>query len=277
MNSCASTDPLGIVFDNTCADLLQTLLFELEDVFKYDTTSIVHSIPSSALSTNGIDIDSSKKQRLVNFLGGMPSATSRADMIGLLRSQLISHFAKEAGCDSVLYGDTTTRLAERTLSETAKGRGGAIPWLTADGDCPLGVKIAYPMRDLLRKEITAYTNMTTPPLTLFSMENPPNVNLSASSKNSTIEHLMGQYFESAEQHYPSIVANVVRTSGRLVASSSESEIRRPCQMCRLPIAEGEQGLHWSGEQGGPESSTFRGSDQDSAELCYGCARSMLNP
>ncbi|KAL8812925.1 MAG: hypothetical protein Q9223_000442 [Gallowayella weberi] len=194
---------------------------QLEDIFEYDTTSIVDSIPSCGLPTTGND--SSKKQRLESFLLGMPSTTSRADMIGLLRSQLISHFAKEKGCDSILYGDTTTRLAERTLSETAKGRGGAIPWLTADGDSPLGVKVVYPMRDLLRKEITAYAEMTTPPLTRFLMGNPMERNLSTSSKNSTIEDLMGQYFESVEQHHPSIVANVVHAPARFVDSLSQKE------------------------------------------------------
>ncbi|KAI4243376.1 MAG: hypothetical protein L6R40_003548 [Gallowayella cf. fulva] len=205
----------------------------------------------------------------------MPSSTSRSDMIGVLRSQLISHFAKEMGCDSILYGDTTTRLAERTLSETAKGRGGSMPWLTANGQSPHGIQVAYPMRDLLRKEVNVYTQMTDPSLLPFLMENRLEGKASASSKNTTIEDLMGQYFESVEQHYPSIVANVVRTSDRLVAPSSETMSGGMCQMCKFPLANGAQGLHWSGEQGGSESCTYSGSNGDSLKLCYGCARSSL--
>ncbi|KAI4124467.1 MAG: hypothetical protein LQ338_004785 [Usnochroma carphineum] len=128
-------------------------------------------------------------------------------MIGILRSRLITSLAKELRCSSILYGDSTTRLAERTLSATAKGRGAAIPGLTSDGQSPHGIKIVYPMRELLRKEIAAYATMTDPPLTPLILEDRSRGTV-ASSKNSTIEELMGQYFESVEQNYPSIVANV---------------------------------------------------------------------
>ncbi|KAL8860709.1 MAG: hypothetical protein Q9178_002739 [Gyalolechia marmorata] len=198
-------------------------------------------------------------------------------MIGILRSQLINAFAKEICCDSILYGDSTTRLAERTLSEAAKGRGGAIPWLTADGQSPSGVKTVYPMRDLLRKEITAYTVSTIPPLTPFLIENTAERDPSASSKNTTIEDLMGQYFQSVEQNYPSIVANVVRTSGRLVAPSPMGQDEAVCQICRLPLIEGAKGLHWSGEQDDPADIARVTGRRDTSTLCYGCARSTLNP
>ncbi|KAL8916443.1 MAG: hypothetical protein Q9208_008509 [Pyrenodesmia sp. 3 TL-2023] len=132
-------------------------------------------------------------------------------MISILRCRLITCLAEKHGCSGILYGDSTTRLAERTLSETAKGRGGSIPWLTADGQSPHAIKVVYPMRDLLRKEIAAYTAMTDPPLTPFILEGSSPV-VVPSSKNTTIEDLMSQYFDSVEQNYPSIVANVVRTS-----------------------------------------------------------------
>ncbi|KAL8687690.1 MAG: hypothetical protein Q9218_006205, partial [Villophora microphyllina] len=182
----------------------------LEDLFDYDSVLEFDNLSLRATATD--DALPAKRNRLEQLLAGLPSATSRADMVAILRSQLISAFAQANNCESIVYGDCTTRLAERTLSETAKGRGGAIPWLTADGQSPHGIKIVYPMRDLLRKEITAYTKMTEPPLTSLIAKNSSSNVASASSKNATIEELMGQYFGSVEQHYPSIVANVVRTS-----------------------------------------------------------------
>ncbi|KAL8878295.1 MAG: hypothetical protein Q9198_003861 [Flavoplaca austrocitrina] len=198
-------------------------------------------------------------------------------MVGILRSQLVEAFAKGNHCDSILYGDSTTRLAERTLSETAKGRGGAIPWLTGDGRSPHGIKIVYPMRDLLRKEITAYMAMAAPPLRPFLVENTLGKKSSASSKNLTIEDLMGQYFESVESNYPSIVANVVRTSGRLVAPPLGSQHHSVCHICRLPLVSGAEGLRWSGEQEGPAAPTCSNGSKDIPKLCFGCARSTLNP
>ncbi|KAI4147134.1 MAG: hypothetical protein L6R39_003230 [Caloplaca ligustica] len=176
----------------------------IEDVCDDDTDFASDGFLPTSSTANGPNF--SKQQRLEDFLAGLPSATSRADMISILRSRLIASFAKKQDCSSILYGDSTTRLAERTLSETAKGRGAAIPWLTADGESPHGVKVVYPIRDLLRKEIVAYTTMTDPPLTPLILEDRVR-DVVTSSKNTTIEALMGQYFESVEQNYPSIVAN----------------------------------------------------------------------
>ncbi|KAL8763702.1 MAG: hypothetical protein Q9184_000597 [Pyrenodesmia sp. 2 TL-2023] len=244
----------------------------LEDILNQDTTLDLNDILASGSTSH--DHAYLKEGRLEDFLAGLPSATSRSDMISILRCRLISHLAKKHRCSSILYGDSTTRLAERTLSETAKGRGGSIPWLTADGPSPHGIKIVYPMRDLLRKEIAAYTTMTDPPLTPLILEgNSPVV--VPSSKNTTIEDLMSQYFESVEQNYPSIVANVVRTSSRLVASITDAEGGRDCRMCSLPVTKGHEGLRWSGEQEHPNEPEVVASPPSS--LCYGCARSTLDP
>lgn len=73
------------------------------------------------------------------LLGALASPTSRTDVLAVLRTRLVVELAKREGCEGVLWGDTTTRLAEKTLGETAKGRGFAIPWRTADGDSPFGM------------------------------------------------------------------------------------------------------------------------------------------
>lgn len=246
----------------------------LEDVFDYDADLESDSLASSISITMGQA--TSKNRRIESFLSSLPSATSRADMISILRSRLIISLAKERGCSSIIYGDSTTRLAERTLSETAKGRGGSIPWLTADGHSPHGIKIVYPMRDLLRKEIAAYASVVNPPLTPLVLGN-SSTDVVTSSKHTTIEDLMGQYFDSVEQNYPSIVSNVVRTSSRLVAPSTGTETGRVCSICQLPLAEGTEGLCWSGEQERPNGLTHSATAVSPSSLCYGCARSTLNP
>ncbi|KAL8652240.1 MAG: hypothetical protein Q9210_002799 [Variospora velana] len=247
----------------------------LEDVFDYITDLPRDGPALDPAVTGGTTLP--KQQHLENFLSSLPSATSRTDMIGILRSRLITSLATDHGCEFILYGDSTTRLAERTLSETAKGRGGAIPWLTADGQSPHGVRAVYPMRDLLRKEIAAYAEMTDPPLTPLLLQQKSATNVVTSSKNTTIDDLMGQYFGSVEQNYPSVVANVVRTSSRLEAPPPESRAGRLCSVCRLPLAQGSEGLRWSGDQGSPEGQADLGQSKDAAASCYGCARAMLNP
>jgi cytoplasmic tRNA 2-thiolation protein 2 len=71
-------------------------------------------------------------------------------------------------------------------------------------------------------------------------------------KNSTIDDLTKAYFSGVEVDYPSIVANVVRTTSKLQARTLE-DVEAHCELCNLPL-EGQA----------PERS----------RLCYGCIRTM---
>ncbi|KAM0801316.1 hypothetical protein BDR22DRAFT_804873 [Usnea florida] len=238
----------------------------LEDCCEY---GIGFALPAHADTSTNSHVAVDKLTCFKHNLLSLPSATSRADMIEILRRRLILAFAKAHGCDSILFGDSTTRLAEKTLSQTAKGRAITLPWLTADGLSSDGTKCSYPMRDLLRKEIEAYASMTSPPLTPLIYEVLSQV--PASSKDATIDGLMTQYFESVEKHYPSIVANVVRTSGRLVASST-NENTTSCSVCGYPVIN----QSWGGDQ--MDSTvplmTDNNKSEDGRALCYGCARTV---
>ena len=209
-----------------------------------------------------------KRTRLKHILSSLRSASSRTDMIEIIRRRLILAFAKAHECDSILFGDSTTRLAEKTLSETAKGRGTTLPWLTADGPSSGGIICTYPLRDLLRKELGAYASMTSPPLTPSISEAPAQI--PTSSKDTTIDGLMSQYFESVEQNYPSVVANVVRTSGRLVAPST-SDGSNTCAICEYPIVNES----WGGDQLDAAAQLAKSNGSESGKaLCYGCARTV---
>jgi len=254
---------LGQAFPRESRDLLMkryslhaytTIL--LEDYANYETGAEVS--------------ESDTSKQLKDILYSLSSATSRTDFIDITRRRLITSFAERHRCDSILFGDSTTRLAERTLSETAKGRGIALPWLTADGHSS-GLNCTYPLRDLLRKELMSYANIASPPLTSLISEPPPQV-FGTSLRDSTIDGLMNQYFESVEKDYPSIVANVVRTSGKLVPPTIPKGIEI-CSLCGHPI------IHetWGGEQGSvafPEVEHGNESGKDQP-LCYGCTRTTF--
>lgn len=238
----------------------------LEDCYDYGIDLDMQEFADKAADSH-FALD--KPTRLKHILSSLPSATSRADIIEMLRRRLILGFAKAHDFDGILFGDSTTRLAEKTLSETAKGRGIALPWQTADGFSSGGIVCTYPLRDLLRKELGAYASMTTPPLTSFISEAPAQI--PTSSKDTTIDGLMSQYFESVEQNYPSIVANVVRTSGRLVAPST-SEGSNTCAICEHPVLNES----WGGDQldsAVPQLAESNKSEYGKA-LCYGCARTV---
>lgn len=210
-------------------------------------------------------------EKLQQLLGSMSSATSRADIASTLLTRLLVDVAKRYNCESILFGESTTRLAEKTLTETAKGRGFSLPWQVSDGASPYSVGFNYPMRDLLKKELVTYTALTSPPLAELVIFQEKSSNISASSKTTTIDDLMAQYFESVEENYPSIVANVVRTSSKLQPLTGNDTTG--CGLCGLPVAEGTDGIYgWGGDQ----NSDSRPAREDGQRgvLCYGCSRSI---
>ncbi|KFY22550.1 hypothetical protein V493_06507 [Pseudogymnoascus sp. VKM F-4281 (FW-2241)] len=214
------------------------------------------------------------KDRLANLLKSIATATSRFDIASTLLTRLLVSVAEKNSCSSILFGDSTTRLAEKTLTETAKGRGFSLPWQVSDGTSPFGDNLSfnYPMRDLLKKELVAFTKLTSPPLTDIVIPANTKSALSASSKSTTIDDLMTQYFESVEENYPSIVANVVRTSSKLKVP--EVNDGAECTLCGIPVAEGTDGISgWSGEQSST-SQPEKEADTGRPILCYGCARSI---
>lgn len=249
----------------------------LADVFEYRLDSAdcwLDFLPHA--DSNAIPAPDKNQARLHEFLSSMPSATSRSDVLGVLRTRLIVAFAKAKGCESILWGDSTTRLAEKTLAETAKGRGFSLPWQTGEGTSPYGVYFNYPLRDLLKKELLTYSELTSPPLTPLIMKQKSSIQVSVSAKNTTIEDLMSQYFESVELYYPSIVANVVRTSSKLRPPQSPSR-DMDCGLCGLPIPDGKSGIYsWAGDQRRETEPWTPGSADPLAThgLCYGCARTM---
>jgi len=184
------------------------------------------------------------------LLSFLTSATSRTDTLQILRRRLITTFAKIHGCESILWAHSTTRLAEVTLAETAKGRGASIPWLVSDTSSPHGIQYFYPMRELLTKEIIAFSSLVEPPLIELIVRDVAKP--AVSTKNTSIDDLMRQYFESVEREYPSIVANVVRTTGKLQAPEVR-EAEERCELCEMPL----------GEEAPARS-----------RLCYGCIRTL---
>ena len=217
------------------------------------------------------DAPKSGTERLQELVRSIPSATSRADIVSTLLTRLLVDVAKRNTCESILFGDCTTRLAEKTLTETAKGRGFSLPWQVSDGMSPYGIGFNYPLRDVLKQELASFVSLTTPALTDLVRRQEPSSHVSASSKLTTIDDLMVQYFESVEENYPSIVANVVRTSSKLKPLTTDDTAA--CGLCGLPVEEGTDGIFgWGGDQN-PDSGPAR-EDEHHGILCYGCSRSI---
>jgi len=218
----------------------------LPDVLSSDGVKELFQQSSLSEGQDGADDEA----RLESLFSTLDSPTSRHDVKQILMRKLVVSFAKASSCEAILWGDSTTRLAERTLAETAKGRGASLPWILTDDDTLHGIPSHYPMRDLLSKEIAAFASMVQPPLDELIAEEVARP--AVSTKNTTIDDLMKQYFESVEQEYPSIVANVVKTTAKL-QTTLPREIEQQCELCDIPLD---------------------GQAPEQSRLCYGCLRTL---
>ncbi|PVH93304.1 cytoplasmic tRNA 2-thiolation protein-like protein 2 [Periconia macrospinosa] len=242
----------------------------LHDVFRLSSdTALTRLCPQ--LNQNE---DASPHEKLTGLMNSLTSATARADVLSTLTTRLIVEHAKASGCESILWGDTTTKLAEKTLSETAKGRGFSLPWQVSDGESPYGIAFHYPLRDVLKKELVSYVDLVNDPISALVCEPSTIRQASMSSKNTTIDDLMSKYFEEVEMNFPSIVSNVVRTTGKLEAVSAPASAPR-CDLCSMPVPDGRFGIHgWGGDQ---QDGVKTIAKEGSSQLCYGCTRSIPQP
>lgn len=240
----------------------------LHDIFRFlpEDAYIRGLVPESETQANA-----TPQTQLTSIITSLTSATARADVLSTLRTRLIVEYAKQASCESILWGDSTTRLAEKVLSETAKGRGFSLPWQVQDGRSPFGLNFHYPLRDVLKKELLSYIELAESALSGIVHEPSGATQASMSSKNTTIDDLMKQYFESVEENFPSIVSNVVRTTGKL-EMPADATSNPSCSLCGMPVPNGRFGIHgWGGDQ---HDGVDDAAASSSRSLCYGCTRSV---
>ena len=167
---------------------------------------------------------------LMNKLKEAPDASCREDLVQISLRKQIENFAYKTQCEGILWGDTTTRTAERILSETVKGRGFALPWLVKDGSRSTLAASYFPMNQLLRKELLPYGELMSLAVTSSSSGATTSTNTQA-----TLDTATQEYFRSVEESYPSIVSNVVRTTAKLHTNENESGFN--CNICGFPTSD----------------------------------------
>lgn len=186
-------------------------------------------------------------------LSSSTSATTRADLQSIFLHRLLVSAAKQQNCSSVLWGHSDSRLAAIALADVAKGRGGSVPSTIADGPSMHGINFNYPLRDLFKEELQTYAQVESD----FWLGNAVDTDIpdqpAASIRNTSIDELLSGYINSQGEKYPSIMANVVRTAGKLQVITA-TDVVSACPVCVMPI------------------SNKHGDLNTSSILCYGCER-----
>ncbi|KAI0406595.1 hypothetical protein F4802DRAFT_595952 [Xylaria palmicola] len=183
---------------------------------------------------------------------------------------------------------------------------------TASSSSSSSIHVYSPLREIFRKEIHTYLSIVRtaagplsdlfPDLSLSphsSSSAPPSSSSSAapvvSHRDLSLDDVVARYFVGVEASYPSVVANVVRTTGKLSrtlagagagagnSDEDEEDGARLCGLCGVRLdPRGDE--RWRGEIGEADAVGKDGDGDSDGDvlrngrrrnrLCYGCERSI---
>ena len=206
------------------------------------------------------------KERLDRFRASISATTSKVDVDEILKTRLVAACAKKFDCRAVVWGDSDSRLAAKTLANVAKGRGRSLTWQVSDGMSPWSVEFHFPLRDLFKSELQDYAKLIPELRDIIIPDGPVSENVL--TRNLSIDELMLRYVETQGEKYPGVMANVTRMVTKLVPAPESRETH--CVFCGAftgPLGK---------ESSGPlDADALR--DEHSPQLCYGCIRSRSEP
>lgn len=205
------------------------------------------------------DSSRSNAERLAAFRAAISTATSATDVDSVLLTRLVAAFAKQSGCETVLWGDSDSRLAAKALAGVAKGRGASLTWRVSDGVSPWGLQFDFPLRDLYKAELIQYESVCPELAEIIIPDEPPSDNVL--TKNLSIDELMMRYVETQGAKYPGVMANVARTVNKLETSNPGNA---SCGLCGGLVGnvKGNSGVTVSSQ-----------AESSGSPFCYGCMRS----
>ncbi|KAI2789854.1 Cytoplasmic tRNA 2-thiolation protein 2 [Penicillium oxalicum] len=203
----------------------------------------------------------SNEDRLAAFRAAISSPTSKADLNSVLLTRLVVEYAKSMKCETVIWGDSDTRLAAKTLASVAKGRGASLTWSVSDGMSPWGVNFDFPLRDLSKPELEQYMSVCQELSGVVVPDEP--IADDVLTKNLSIDELMMRYVRTQGEKYRGVMANVSRTANKLQSTIESDD--PSCPLCGGLVGnvKGNSGVTVANQS----------SDNYSARFCYGCMRS----
>lgn len=212
----------------------------------------------------------------------------RADLLSIIRSELIFHTAHAEQCQTILFGHSMTRLANEVISLTVKGRGLEIHTSVVDRTASYAGKyihIIFPLRDILFAEISAVMKLSSHLAEYVVIKEQKSFLV----KNMTVEALVGQYFSNLDATgYASTASTVVKTAEKLGAP--KASVTAVCRVCGAEIHQDPR--QWVNEitvsKGSPltteEEKAYAkqysdAMDEDASgeiiSACYGCTVTLI--
>ncbi|KAF2078180.1 hypothetical protein CYY_000470 [Polysphondylium violaceum] len=238
-------DGLGkskMFFDIQCVHVDESLLYpyyQYQETLEYlrELTASFgfpfHVVPLENIYGTDPSTAESRRSRLIDSFKNVSSNTSKEDMIVYYREHLLSQTAHTLGCNKVVLGTSSNRLASKLVASTSKGRGFTVPNETSVViEQPTNnIKFYQPLRDLLLKEIYIYYRhlrlREAPVIHPFTETKPKN----------SINTLCDDFLHCLQDISNQTVHTLLRSVDKLISPSVNSEFI--CSMCLSPLTSTE--------------------------------------
>jgi len=139
--------------------------------------------------------------------------TIREEFLHRMRCRLLSIKGKELGIDHILLGESSSRLAVKTMQNVVLGRGASIhdesSFMGFEGYKEIGVGFLRPLKDISAKEIAIYNSLCKIKSIFIS-------NISTlQDANSSIQNLTEQFLLNLSAGFPATETTVYRTANKI--------------------------------------------------------------
>jgi len=277
------TDEVRAIVDATGFNFVS---IKLSSLFEPGSSSLSLRPSTSALLAQPSTSTASPADQLRALLAPLPP-TARASVTAALLSTALHRTAVARGHATLLTGETSTRLAIRTIAGMALGRGGSmgeeVGW---EFESAAGVLQCRPLRGVVDAEVRYYNR--TKGLDWLERARPSD---GVEPKKAGIDAVSEDFINNLEATFASTVSTVLRTAHKLGLRTNHDRLQptmspagATCPLCGLPSQLGAE--TWRSAitissliDGGPaeraEEGVAAGVEGGEARalaplLCYGC-------
>lgn len=202
---------------------------------------------------DGIQVKSSEHQsQLQSLLSLVTDATGKHDLKNILKRRLLMKRALEHGCQKILFGHTSDRMAAEAISSTAKGQGYALSTHTQTVDSRCGnflPNLVYCMKDLSKEEVHCLSSEVFPDLLKKELTG---AQTDDSIDKKDINELAKSFISLVQSSNPGGVSNIMSSISKLVPFDWDEQYKgnredatnqhgeQPlCTLCFAPIHQEE--------------------------------------
>ncbi|GJJ08314.1 hypothetical protein Clacol_002525 [Clathrus columnatus] len=215
------TDEVKTAFENFDENVFEFVPLHLEACF--ENGQVIVDLTNEGLPlTSGLASSSDPQTSLKNYLGSLPTPSSRESSINTLIRLLLLRTARSRDCSHVLMGTTLTGLSVNLITSVASGSGFTVglekgeDWKSHDSQI---IRLVLPLREISMKECAAYLhwrNLSVIPNRRILLS----PSLSRENVKESIGSLTKGFIYGLERDYPSTVNAIVRTCNKLVSNST---------------------------------------------------------